>query len=157
MSMSVATLRTELEAIQPSAEESDAISALVAAYATYAEDAVAGPKLSAAGKALGQTAMATALIGMSEPGAGITKIPEGLQRFWMAVAGGLATSFSGATAIIPPSFAGFAVPWAALMVTNTDSGRSQPEAVEAIADLIHTHSTLDGTVTFPGPVTTPIT
>lgn len=157
MAMDEATLATELEKLTPVDNEAAAVSALADAYATFAADAVAGTvALSSAGVALGKTAMSAALVGMSVAGAGLVKIPAAVVAFWAAVATGLATSFSGATAIVPPPHATFAADFAQLMVDNKDGNATLAEAAEALAAIMYSGATTSGTATFPGPVTSPI-
>ena len=152
-----ATLAAAILAQSPTLVEQDAIDALVTTYSTYAADAESNSvSITAAGLALGEAAMAAALVGMSAPNAGLTSIPAALSAFWVAVAGGLSTSFPGATVIVPPPHASFASDFQALMPANTSGEVTEQEAADSVAAIMHTGATTGGSVTFPGPVTTPI-
>lgn len=157
MAMLQSTLSTQLQNMAPAAAEATAITNLVNAYGTYASAAAAGAvPITPAGVNLGKAAMQAALVGMSAPGAGITKIPLAVVQFWVAVAGGLATSFAGALAITPPPNAGLAALLAATFPANVSGNKTLAQAADAIATNMHTQAIIGGTVTLPGPVVTPI-
>lgn len=156
MAMSQSVLSTQLAAsMGPAATESAAIDNLVAAYAIYAADATALTSILSAGIDLGKTAMASALVGMSAPGAGAAKFVDGFQEFWVGVAGGLTASFAGATAISPPPFAGLLAALQPVFDANRDLARSLEDSMDALATAIHLEVT-GGTVTTAGPTVTPI-
>lgn len=155
--MSQATLATELLNLTPTATEAGAVAALTDAYGVYAAEATAnGVPLSAAGVDLGKAAMATALVGMSDPDAGLTKIPAAVAAFWSAVATGGPTSFAGATAVTPPPHTTLPADFEALMTSNTAASVTSQEAADSLAEILHTGATVGGTVTFPGPVVSSI-
>lgn len=155
--MSESNLADAIEDLPNTLSEAAAITALVDAYSELVENAQAGAQtLTGAGLALGQVAMAAALVGMSASGQGLTKIPAGVVAFWAAVATGLATSFAGATAITPPPHATFAAAFAALMAQNVIDEATRAEAAASLASLMYTEATTGGTVTYPGPVVSPI-
>ncbi len=157
MSMSEGDLADAIEDLGDTLSEAVAIAALVDAYSELAEGATAGAQtLTGAGLALGQAAMSAALVGMSATGQGFTKIPAGVSAFWVAVAGGLATSFAGATAITPPPHATFAAAFATLMAQNLIDEVTRAEAAASLASLMYDEATTGGTVTYPGPVVSPI-
>lgn len=157
MAMSQSTLATELENMVPTDNEPDAITALTDAYGVFAADAESNSiPITPAGVNLGKAAMSAALVGMSVSGAGITAIPAACIAFWVAVAGGLATSFPGATAITPPPHAGIAAKLAITFPANTAGGKSLADSVDAIATDMHSEAIVGGTCTFPGPVVAPI-
>ena len=157
MAMVKNTLATQLQNLAPASAEATAITNLVNAYGTYASAAAAGAvPITPAGVNLGKAAMQAALVGMSASGAGITKIPAAVIQFWVGVAGGLATSFPGATAIVPPPNAGLAALLAATFPANTSGNKTLAQAADAIATNMHAQAIIGGTVTFPGPVVQPI-
>jgi len=157
VAMSESALASALEALPNTLVEASAIVSLTDAYAELAEGAVAGAQaLTGAGLALGTAAFSAALVGMSATGQGLVKIPAAVVAFWAAVAGGLATSFAGATAITPPPHATFSASFAALMAANIAGAVTRAQAAASLADLMHTSATTGGTVTYPGPVVSPI-
>lgn len=158
MPMTQAVLATQLQGMTPVSSEPAAIATLANAYAVFAADAVAGAApITAAGIALGKAAMSTALVGMSSAGAGAGKLVTAVQAFWVAVAGGLATSFAGATAIVPPPNAGLLALLTATFAANTSTSADLATATNAVATNLRDQAIIGGTVTFPGPVVSPIT
>jgi hypothetical protein len=157
MAMVKNTLATQLQNMSPAALEATAITNLVNAYGTYAAGAAAGAvPITPAGVNLGKAAMQAALVGMSASGAGVTKIPAAIVQFWVAVAGGLAASFAGAIAIVPPPNAGLAALLDATFPANMTGNKTLVQATDAIATNMHAQAIVEGTVTLPGPVVTPI-
>lgn len=157
MAMSQSVLAGQLVNLVPAATEATAITRLADAYATFATDAAAGAvPITTAGVALGKAAMQLALIGISTPGAGAAVLTSAVQAFWSAVAGGLATSFSGATAIVPPPNAGLQALLVTTFGTNTASQASLGAATNAVATALYNQAIIGGTATFPGPVVSPI-
>jgi hypothetical protein len=156
--MSSATLAGQLAGLVPSSTEATAVARLADAYGTYAADAVAGAApITAAGVVLGKAAMTAALAGMNAPGAGSAVLTKAVQAFWAAVAAGLASSFAGAVAVAPPPHAGLEVALDAAFAANVASGADLVDAAQVIATALHNQAIIGGTVTFPGPVTSPIT
>ncbi len=155
MTLASATLSTELQNVVPEAAEVDAITNLVEAYAAYASDAEALSPILTAGVDLGKAAMAAALVGMSTPGAGGAKYVAGFAAFWTGVAGGLAASFAGATAITPPTFSSLLAALQPVFDDNTNNEENLVDAMDAIASVVHANVG-GGTVTTVGPVVTPI-
>lgn len=155
MAMSQSTLALLLQN-PPQGAEADAIVDIAGAYAEFAEDATALTPILAAGIALGLAAMAPALVGMSDPGKGSEKFTDGIQAFWGAVAGGLTTSFVGATAITPPPHAGLKALLDSAFVTNVSNKASLEDATDLIATHMHAQAIIGGTVTTAGPTVTPI-
>ena len=157
MAMSQGALAAQLVNLAPAATEAAAIATLADAYAVFAGDAVAGAvPITPAGVGLGKAAMQLALVGISTPGAGSAVLTGAVQAFWAAVAGGLATSFAGATAIVPPPHAGLQVLLDATFAANTASQASQAAATDAVATVLYNQAIVGGTATFPGPVVSPI-
>jgi hypothetical protein len=153
MAMTQATLSTQLQNMTPTGAEATAITNLVNAYGTYAAGAASnGVPIQAAGVNLGKAAMQAALVGMSGANQGITKIPASIVQFWIAVAGGLATSFAGAIAIVPPPNAGLAALLAATFPANVSGNKTLVQACNAIAADMHVQAIIGGTVTFAGPI-----
>lgn len=155
--MASATLANQLLNLDPVATELQARQTLTDAYGVYASAAVAGAvAITVAGINLGKAAMLAALVGMNASGAGAAKLVAGVQAFWTAVAGGLATSFAGATAITPPPHAGLLALLTSSFATNTSGAASKASATSLIASNFHAQAIIGGTVTFPGPVVQPI-
>lgn len=156
MAMSPATLAAQLLGDAPAATEADAVAALAGAYGVFAKDAAAGVPITDAGVSLGKAAMATALAGVSAPGAGASVLSSAVQAFWVAVAGGIAASFAGALAVVPPPNAGLSASLAVTFAANTSAAASKADATAAVAADMHAEAVVGGVVTFPGPVTIPI-
>ncbi len=157
MALTESTLSTQLQNLAATTSEATAITALTDAYGVYAADAVSNAvTLSTAGVNRGKAAMSAALVGMSASGAGLTKIPLAIAAFWNAVAGGLATSFTGATAIVPPPHASLPTTFPDTCGTNTSGQKTLAQSAAAIAGVMHADAIVGGSVTFPGPITAPI-
>lgn len=156
MALSQSTLATELESQIPEGAEAAAISNFADLYASYTEAAAALTPLLAAGVALGKAAMPAAMTGMSVSGAGAGKIVAGIQAFWVGVAGGLAASFVGATAITPPPHSGLLAALQPVFDSNTSGSRSLADSAAAVAVVMHAQAIIGGTVTTTGPTVTPI-
>jgi hypothetical protein len=155
--MSAATLANELLNLDPVDNEPQAAQVLADAYAVFAADAQAGAQpITATGVTLGKAAMLAALSGMNASGAGAAVIAAAVQAFWVAVAGGLATSFAGATAILPPANAGLQALLSSDFATNTSSSASKATATSLLANDFYAQAIVGGTVTYPGPVVSPI-
>lgn len=157
MVMSSSTLASQLLNLVPMATEVTAITVLVDAYGVFASDAAAGAAtITAAGVELGKAAMQAALVGVSSPGAGSAVLTAAVQAFWVAVAGGLATSFPAATAIIPPPHTGLQVLLDATFAANVTAKANLSDATQAVATDLYSQAIIGGTVTFPGPAVSPI-
>lgn len=151
------TLATELENLVPTDVEAEAAAALTDAYGVFASGAAAGAvPITPAGVNLGKAQMLPALTGMSAPGAGITLIPLAIIAFWVGVAGGLATSFPGALAIVPPPHAALPATFAAMMPANVAAELSLADAAAAIAGIMYADAIVGGIVTLPPNTPTPI-
>lgn len=157
MAMSASALASQLLNLVPAATEAAAIAVLADAYGAFASDAVAGAAaITAAGIALGKAAMQAALVGVSSPGAGSAVLTAAVQAFWVAMAGGLATSFPAATAVVPPPHAGLQALLDATFAANTAAMANLADAAQAVATDLYNQAIIGGTVTFPGPVVSPI-
>jgi len=153
------TLATELENLVPVDVEADAAAGLTDAYGVFASGAAAGAvAITPAGVELGKAQMLPALTGMSAPGAGLAAIPAGIIAFWVGVAGGLAASFPGAIAVVPPPNAALAAAFAAMMPANTAAELSLADAAAAMAGVMYANAIVGGLVTLPGvpPLVFPI-
>jgi hypothetical protein len=157
MVMAASVLATELLNLDPVPTEAQAIQTLADAYAVFAADAVAGAQpITPAGVAAGKAAMIAALPGMNSPGASAMVLATAVQAFWGAAALGLATSFAGATAIVPPPNAGLQALLTSDFSTNTGSSASKAAATSLLANDFYAQSVIGGTVTYPGPIVSPI-
>lgn len=149
MTMSATTLKTELLNLEPTSSEADAVQALTDAYGVFALEAEANAvPLTQAGVDLGKAAMSVALVGMSMTG--LTIIPSAIRSFWTAVAGGVATSFPGCTAITAPPHTTLDADFQVVTEANTANKRSKDAAMEALASLLKEQAVLGGTATFAG-------
>lgn len=156
MAMAQATLATELETVFAGAgTEAGAISLWATGYGNYAAAATALTPILAAGVTLGEAALIANMTGLSTPGFAVTAIAAGLRAFWVAVAGGLATSFAGATAITPPPLTGLEAALTAAFATNNTPAVTRAQAASTCATAIH-GVIAGGTVTTAGPIVTPI-
>jgi hypothetical protein len=157
MAMSQSKLSVELQDLVPSESEAEAALVLSQAYANYASDAVAGgAPITEAGVELGRVAMLAALSGMSEDGAGRAIIPAAILAFWDGVAGGVATSFAGAVSITPPPHSGLSSSFTLVLDINVNTWAPLSEAMDNLAATFHAGAITGGSVTFPGPVVSPI-
>ncbi len=156
MSLSQPTLETAFESLVNTTSEAAAITALVNAFNTYAAGAQAATPVLAAGLTLGRAAMSSALVGMNASGAGAAKVATAIKAFWTAVAGGLATSFAGATAIVAPYQTLTTTHVQDAFTASKNAGSSLAASADALAAAIHPKRT-GGTVTTAGPTITGIT
>lgn len=148
MALNQSTLATELQGLVPTDNEGDAITALTDAFATYAAGATANgvPILSAAVNT-GKAAMASALVGMSVDGAGVTKIPNSVAAFWAAaiVPGAFGADVGPST---PQPCSGLAALLASTFGSNQTGDKSLSDATAAIAADMHSQSIVGGVATF---------
>lgn len=157
MAMSQTTLANAFVNLVPAATELAAVNAFATAYATFAGEATAGAvNITPAGVALGRAAMASALVGLSMPNAGIAIIQNAVVAFWSAVALGLATSFPAAIVVTPPPHAGLLVALTTVFSNNIASSANQTTACNALASALYAQAIIGGTVTFPPSVVQPI-
>jgi hypothetical protein len=156
VSLSSATLASELLAVVPETLEADAIQNLADAFADYCVGAQAATPILAGGIALGKAAFISTASGLSTSGAGAAKIVAAIHAFWSAVAGGLSASFAGATAITPAFGSLVSGDLQPVFDSNTSGSASLVAATSALASAIHAKKG-GGTVTTPGPTVTPIT
>jgi len=157
MVMSAGVLAIQLLNLVPASTEASAIATFTDTYSQFAADAVAGAAtITAAGVALGRTAMQAALVGISSPGAGAAVLAAAVQAFWAAVAAGLAASFPSATAVVPPPHTGLQALLGAVFTTNTASMANLADATQAVAAALHNQAIIGGLVTTSGPTISPI-
>ena len=164
MPLTLTVMTDQLKAIfaAPTNTEAAAIQAWADGYAIYAANAQALTTITPAGVALGKAGMISGMAGLTNPGNAATAIATGLRGFWSAVAGGLATSFAGATAITAPPFVGLEAALTANFATNNAPGVTRDAAAALVALNVHAYALSPpsnvGTVTTPGapPVITPI-
>jgi hypothetical protein len=155
MSLSSSVLAAEIENLTPTSSASGAATALANAYGSYMEDATSN-SVGVSSVAAGVAAMASAMT-FSSAGDGASQIKTGLQAFWAALVSNPSGVFSGASAITPPTFSAFPAALAAVFTSNTSGSESLEDSAAAIAAAIHTATDNQGTATFPGPITAPIT
>lgn len=158
MAMSTAALAAQLLSLVPATTEAAAVATLTDAYGAFASDATASAvAVTPTGVTLGKNAMRAALVGVNSSGAGSAVLTAAIQAFWVAVAAGLATSFPGAAAIVPPPHVGLQALLDATFATNTAGRANLADATQAVATDLHNQAIIGGSVTFPGPVLSPIT
>ena len=167
MALSQAILATELKAMTLYGTEAAAITAWAEAFAAYFEGdgLTQGAEsravyITPAGVALGKSAMALALVGMSGSGNGAAKIAAGISAgvgFWNALVAAPAVAWPTVTVITPPAaLAGLAAALQSTFDANRAGAKSKNDSMDAIAADIHT-ACQGGTATWPGPVVLPIT
>lgn len=154
-SVLVNALGTEVQNVD---NEPAACQAWANAYGTYAADATAnGVPLSGAAITLAKAAMQSALVGMSAPSAFAVKLQAGVVAFWASVVSGLAASFTGAIAIVPPTgITVIAVNAPAVFAANTAPGVTKTQALTNIGNPLHLLTISGGTATFPPAIVSPI-
>lgn len=153
MTMSSATLSTQLQAMSLYSDEASAITAWADAFATYFLDAVTAlhmiPVIAAAVTGTAKPAMAAAMTGLSTDGA--AAIVAGITAFWVPINTTPATFFAGCVVPSSPP-AGLATLEAALnavFASNISGELSKADCMDAIAGVIHSGNA-GGTVTVFG-------
>lgn len=162
MTMLPATLASEMESMEPTDQETDAIDRFAAAWETYFYDAMVGAiPVNPGTLAAATTAMKGAMTGMSGQDAGDDAIQAGIIAFWGVVAGSAATIWTtvppctGATP--PPNLATIAATLVGVFTGNTSGELDLAAACNAIAAAIHPLN-LGGICAIPPPgAATPIT
>ena len=151
MTMSQATLKTELVNMDLYGEESLAVAAWAAAWSTYFADAETnGIPIESAALPAAEAAMASALLGMSGSGAGAGKIQAGIQAWWGAMVAAPTAFFPACILIVPPAgLSGIEAALQPVFDSNTSGGVSEDAAYNAVAGVFHS-ANLGGEATFPG-------
>jgi hypothetical protein len=162
--LDVTKLKDELAALELVNDEPTAITNLANAWHTYFLDA--GPGVPALPGTLepAKTAMIGALAGLKVPGAGAVALQAGITAYWGIVASSAASIWTLAPPIVaaipPPTLAGLSVLLAATFVANiVPPPLPKPDAVLAIATVLHTTAGLGGMVALTPPppgITVPI-
>lgn len=157
MSMSQATLKTELVAMDLYGQEAQAVVAWAAAWSAYFADAETNSiPINPLALPTAEAALASALLGMSGSGAGAGKIQAGIQAWWGAMVAAPSTFWTGCTLITPPpGLSGIAAALQPVFDSNTSGGVTEDAAYNAIAGVFHP-ANLGGKATFPGPLEFPI-
>lgn len=156
MAMSAATLSTQLQALTPTLLEATAITRLVTAWKTYFAASLAGA-VAYVPNAAHDSAMASALVGMSAPGAGAAKIQAGIVAWWGSVVATGPATYPSATAVVAPVLiTGIAALLTPVFASNTAGALSLVASCNAVATVLHTNN-LGGIATLPPAVPTPIT
>jgi hypothetical protein len=155
------TLKTELENLTPTGDEALARSRFSAAWASYFSQAgIAGTPCAEGSLTPAQSAMETAMVGMSGSGQGATKIQAGVVAFWVQVALQGATVWPGTIAPYtpPPTLSSLTGLLLTAFSVNCTGSRSLGDSVGEMATVLHNNGGLGGSGTVPGvpPVTTPI-
>lgn len=147
-----ATLAAELEKMEPTDKEIDAINAFAAAWEKYMEGSVAGPVPATPGSFAGAvSSMKGAMTGMSADGAAAGAISGGIGAAWGVVAGAAASIWPPAVAAVPPpGIGGIAAALAPVFAANTAGQLDLAASAQAVAAAIHT-THLGGIANFPPP------
>lgn len=156
MSLSEATLSTQLQTLGNPATEAEAIERLAEAYGTYMEDAEALTQITAFPIVFGKANMETAMVGLNVTGNAATALAAGLTAFWATVVTSGPLAFASASAISPAAVS-IAPAIQAVFDANKALNRNLVDSADALASVIHAASISGGTVTTPGPIVTPIT
>jgi hypothetical protein len=147
MAMTSAKLKDGLIALGLYSHEADAIEAWASAWNDYCAEA-ASNSLTMLPAALvpAKEAMMAAMVGLKVTGS--ASLQAGIIAWWGALPP--AGTFTGATAITPPpTLSGIAAALSPVFLSNR--GKSKADAVQAVADVLHTQN-LGGQATFPPPV-----
>lgn len=155
MAMSAAALSTGLQNLTPTNTEGIAITRFVNAWGAYFGSSAANG-VPYAFNGAHASAMASALSGMSAPGAGAAKIQAGIVAWWASVLSTFAVTYAGSIAlVVPPTLTAIAAGLAPVLASNTSGALSLAASCDAVANVIHTNN-LGGTATFPPAVVAPI-
>jgi hypothetical protein len=151
MAMSQNTLKSEFTGMGLYGTEVDAIDAWTLAWSKYFEDAETnGIPVEVTALLSAESAMRSALVGMSQFGQGAAKIQAGIIAWWGAIAAAPITFFPGAILVTPPpGLGGIAAALAVVFASNIAGSVSKEDAYSAIAGALHPLN-LGGTATFPG-------
>lgn len=168
MVMSTTTLKNELLNLPDTFSEVEAINNWTAAYSNYiVESSCGGVSPLAPTLVSAESAMATAMVGLSVSGQGATKLVAGIAAYW----GVLSVAASTVWVLVPPLTTITVLPTGVLgqpafvsaltsvFASNIAGVVDKDPAVEAVASVIHTQS--QGGValqsTTPSPTPQPIT
>jgi hypothetical protein len=153
LTLSAATLESELASLVPTSSEATAINRLVSAWQAYfGEATVSGAPLVPASISGGLSAMAAAMVGLSAPGAAAGKIAAGASAFWSTQAGLATTMWVTAPVVLVPPIVpppGLASLSSALAAVFAAGPYDLDEALNQIASAWHAAST---GATVPGSV-----
>ena len=159
MTLSQATLKSEMVAMDLYGNEAQAVVAWAAAWSAYFADAETNSiPIEPAALPTAEAAMAAALLGMSASDAGAGKIQAGIQAWWGAMVAAPSAFWPGCTAIAPPpGLSGIATALQSAFDSNTSGGVTEDAAYDAITGVLHPVN-LGGQATFPGapPLVFPI-
>ena len=159
MARTQAHLSSELQAIVPTADTATAALRFAQAYGEYMKTATANavPTVAAFIDATCVPAMAGAIQFVHTDTAALCagKIVTGLVAFWQAAVNAPAAFITGATLIVPPTFAALAAALTTSFGTIVDNGHSLEAAADLLATDIHTATNITPTATlagFPYPI-----
>lgn len=157
MTLSAATLATELENLTPTTSEATAIQRLVDAWEAYfAQSSVNGITATPGSFNAGLTAMSGAMAGLSLTNNGSTAIQSGVTAFWAAIAGLATTIWITAPVVLvppivpPPTLTAVAASLDVTFANNLASELNLSDAALAVATTLHTTAGLGAVV--PGSV-----
>lgn len=155
MVLVLATLASNLESLEPSDNELDAIDNLAGAWEGYfAGASVLGIPTTTGSLAGATTAMKGALVGLSAPGAAPAVIQAGILAFWGVVSGAAATIWITVpptlAAILSPGAFGIAAALPPVFLNNRIADLSLAQAAQAVAAVLHLGG-IGGIATLPPP------
>lgn len=145
MTLSVATLSTQLQTLTPTSDAASAKLAFAQAYGNYMKDAIAAliPIIDAYVDSSGVPKIAAGLV---LPGGGSTSsaaaaIESALFSFWFDVTVSPGLYFATATAAtVPPTLVALNTALESVMNANLSNKRSLADAADAMATVIHSAS-----------------
>lgn len=159
MTLSAATLASQMDIqITNQITEPPARAAWALAWTTYFYDATSnGIPIPSDALNAAKAGLESGLTGFSASGQGALKIQMGLTVFWSVLSASPPAIFPGAIAITPPSgLATIPAALAAVFVINASPGITKAQALQNIANALHSAAGLGGTGTFPPSVIFPI-
>lgn len=153
MARTQSKLATEMLAVVPTANAATAATNIAQAYGDYMKDATSNgvPTIGAFIDATCVPAMAAAMSFLSDDSAagGAAKLVSGYAAFWAPAVATPGAFMSGATVIVPPTFAALASALTARFPAHAGPpGASLATAMSNLATDIHTATSLSPTATF---------
>ncbi len=132
--------------MEPVSTETEAIDTFAAAFSTYFGDAsVSGVNVNPGSLAPAETAMKSALVGLSVPSASATIIQAGITAFWSTIVGSAAVVWTVVPAIVsatPPALlSGIAAGLTSVFASNLASQLELDLAAQNVATVIHNAQT----------------
>ena len=157
MPLTAATLKSGLEALEPTDDPMAAANKIADAFDAYFKENVAGP-IPGTGDVGAKATMLGSLSGLDAPSGAAAIIAAGITAYWGVVAGAAAAVWIAVppaiSAVPPAGLAGLAPALIASFVANTSGELSLADSAGAMADAIHGTQS-GGMVIFPPPAPPP--